>query len=1523
MKKIIKYLFIFSISLFGLFYSNLNQKSTVFASANSIDEEVLSVFSDNENFSSLLSDNSELATSFNVLDYVNLELYDQNPYGTCYATSLAQMINLSYEYKTNEHIKISASALALQLKDLFFSQGSYALEIIESTANLDYVSEFDFPYELAREYYFKLMSTNDVLDFDFNDKEIIDVKEYYVFPYYTQYISDTVKSQYIDIIKKALVRDGALGVGIEYKIAYTGSHYVYDRTNSEEGCHAMTIIGYDDTFSKDNFVTSASSDGAFIILNSWGTIQEKIYMSYEDFIYLHFIYGVGGFVEHDERAEKISNVEDVKYEIVDQFETEMLSSELEIGYQVSNTTSNSYLTQIELQPLYNTVTAYNLYFDSTDIEIYLNDSSHDLNLATTFIGSFDISAGVNKIVLNQPILVGSEFALKIVIVDEEYTYGYFDKASQKFNALYYHEDKWQTIAYSDNNYNLVKTPFYVNAIISENSEFEISKEDNYQTATTETVTYSLSSNSEISDVGIEIFKHDSVDLTYSSFSVSNINVEDLFDISVTTTNISITAKNFVFGTFKVIVNINNGEKTFIKFLCFDDGILLTTMELDPINLSSKSGYYLRLYSTSLSVDEINVTIPSFYRINNTIDDETKFDLESIFLFNSTNISIAENYSIDTSGRIAKAIIVFSNTEYQTSRTLTFNFNYQTKSQIVYVTRIPNATHSNVEFIETGATVTLNNAIAPNYNFLGWYTTESYTKSLSSFISNYDGQVIYLYAKFELIEVDCFVKKITYDESASILNLSLDFSDYNIGIYDVIEFSSIEYTFNTTSTAVDFSILKTQTYSYQIYVLSSSKATVNNISFDVKIKRHAYRNYEESFNYTYLTQSISVYDKLAINVNANESGTVYNNVSNQIISNGNVYVVYGGYLYLRFEPNENALIDSVTVDGNFMGVPTTYNFNNVTENHIIAIQFKEIYYEIYAVVNGEGSLDKGNTEVVSAGSSITYNFEPSVGSYLSSILIDGVPFSTELTSYTFSNVQKNHEIVITFEKYTFIINSTVVGEGSIGNPIQNIVEYGESATYTFESNDGFTLKQIIVDGIEIDLIDEYTFENVTENHTLYVLFEKDFIWVDISVEGGGVVEIYNIQTNELMESVSGKSLFEYQYNAGLKFINNPNEGYEISAILINGSNVSLSSEITKNNIINDIEIKVYFKLKTFNIMLFITGSGISNQPASQTVNYGDSKTFEFTPSKGYKISSIIINNVKQTITSELVLENITESKNISVVFEILKFNIEWINFNGRVITTSLVDYGLMPVMTFIEPSRDNVGIYQFKFIGWNSEIDGSGHGLEFAKNDETYYAQFEQKLIEFEIKSTAGNNGTILYGESSLVSYGYDKTFTIIPNQGYHIYRIYVDGKIVDNSETYTFENVQSEHTISATFKRNDFKAIISNNQEKGNIKGGIWFERGERAVYNVEPVEGYEIDRIIVNGENVSFSNNSFVIENVNSPLNIVVEYKQVKSNSEIFKNAKHMIISSVVVIAVLTVISSVLIVKKIKKRKMIEEFDD
>ena len=93
-----------------------------------------------------------------------------------------------------------------------------------------------------------------------------------------------------DMIKEAILKYGAVGTNMYYspeEVSYYNNitHAYYFDEKIEKGNHAVTIVGWDDNFSKDNFNTAPEGDGAWIVKNSWGPewgMNGYFYVSYYD-----------------------------------------------------------------------------------------------------------------------------------------------------------------------------------------------------------------------------------------------------------------------------------------------------------------------------------------------------------------------------------------------------------------------------------------------------------------------------------------------------------------------------------------------------------------------------------------------------------------------------------------------------------------------------------------------------------------------------------------------------------------------------------------------------------------------------------------------------------------------------------------------------------------------------------------------------------------------------------------------------------------------------------------------------------------------------------------------------------------------------------------------------------------------------------------------------------------------------------------------------------------------------------------
>ena len=145
----------------------------------------------------------------------------------------------------------------------------------------------------------------------------------------------------------------------------------------------------------------------------------------------------------------------------------------------------------------------------------------------------------------------------------------------------------------------------------------------------------------------------------------------------------------------------------------------------------------------------------------------------------------------------------------------------------------------------------------------------------------------------------------------------------------------------------------------------------------------------------------------------------------ISPSGVINIVYNGSQTFNMTPNANYFIDSVFVDGNYIGTPSTYTFNNVTVNHTIHVQFKTNSYTINASKVGAGVISPSGTINVMQGGSQSFSFTPNnTCTKIDSVIVNGIFIGTP-ASYTFNNVASNHTIKVVFSKAQILTSASNV------------------------------------------------------------------------------------------------------------------------------------------------------------------------------------------------------------------------------------------------------------------------------------------------------------------------------------------------------------------------------------------------------------------------------------------------------------------------------------------------------------------
>jgi hypothetical protein len=215
----------------------------------------------------------------------------------------------------------------------------------------------------------------------------------------------------------------------------------------------------------------------------------------------------------------------------------------------------------------------------------------------------------------------------------------------------------------------------------------------------------------------------------------------------------------------------------------------------------------------------------------------------------------------------------------------------------------------------------------------------------------------------------------------------------------------------------------------------------------------------------------------------------------------------------------------------------------------------------------------------------------------------------------------------------------------------------------------------------------------------------------------------------------------------------------------------------------------------------------------TVTQGVNVTYTITPASGYHVANVLVDSVSVGTPSTYTFTSVSADHTIAVTFAantVATFTITpTASANGTISPATPQTVASGSSMTFImhpatgfhvsdvlvdSVSVGAVGSYTFSNITANHTIS-----VSFAAN----------AVGMFTITPSAGPNGSITPTAAQVVNAGSNVTFNVTPNVGYHVESLLVDGSTIATATSYTFTNVQANHTISATFSNDTDTAVAS------------------------------------------------------------------------------------------------------------------
>ncbi|HEY1083781.1 MAG TPA: hypothetical protein VGE29_16080, partial [Prosthecobacter sp.] len=434
--------------------------------------------------------------------------------------------------------------------------------------------------------------------------------------------------------------------------------------------------------------------------------------------------------------------------------------------------------------------------------------------------------------------------------------------------------------------------------------------------------------------------------------------------------------------------------------------------------------------------------------------------------------------------------------------------------------------------------------------------------------------------------------------------------------------------------------------------------------------------------------------------------------------------------------------------------------------------------------------------------------------------------------------------------TKVTLTSSAGAGGSINPLGKVIaSKGGSQTFIITASAGHYIQDVKVGGKSEGRVSSVTVSDIQKPTAVAATFGKNPVVTTKQSAGG---------------SISPVGPTTVSYNGSIFYSFSPASGYMVDKILVNGKAETGATSFLVSSVKTNTTVSAVFKLMPEQVIITASaGAGGSISPSGKVpVAEGGSRSFSITPASGHRILDVKVNGTSVGAVSSHTLSDVTAPKTIVATFAKNPVISAKQATGGSISPAGDRSVSLNGSQTYTISPQTGYEIVHL-IVDGKKLPPASSHTFSEVTKNHSISAIFGQMENYVTLTVTGGKGGTVSPSGKILVAKGSNPMVTLTPDVNFRVLDVKIGKASQGSVTTATVTDIQADTTVTVTFIK--LPVITAKQATGGSVgpAGNKVVAMGGSQSYNINPLLGYKIDHLLVDGKKVTDTDGVYEFTNV------------------------------------------------------------